>query len=549
MLHELAGKPAPASILIDLNAVKRAYYEKTPDISNPTQLVSFGTSGHRGRALDGTFTEPHILAVAQAVCDYRAEKNDTGPLFLGKDTHYLSDFAQKTALEVFATNKINVVFQKENGFTPTPVISHAILRYNKNRKDGFADGVIITPSHNPPSDGGIKYNGPNGGPADSDVTSWIETRANQYLKSGVPSIKRIPYDEALKSSSVTAVDYAVDYVADLENVIDMQAIADAKLKLGVDPLGGAAVHYWKPIREKYGLDITVVNPNVDPRFGFMTVDHDGKIRMDCSSPYAMQSLVALKDQFDLAFANDPDSDRHGIIAPSVGLMNPNHYLTAAIAYLYGNSFARRPNWPKNAGVGKTAVSSSIIDRLTKELGVPLYEVPVGFKWFVDPLFKRTICFGGEESAGASLLRKDGSVWTTDKDGIILNLLAAEILAVTKKDPGVLYKEIEGRLGTSVYTRVDEAVSPTLKAAFKRLTPEKVTASQLAGDPITAKLTNAPGNGASIGGLKIVTAEGWFAARPSGTEDIYKIYAESFRGTDHLNAILSEAKKIVSDVLK
>ena len=541
-IHEFAGKPAPKSILVDLKELERAYYDAKPDVSNPTQLVAFGTSGHRGTSLDGSFTESHILAVVQAVCDFRKEKGYAGPLYIGKDTHFLSNAAQKTALEVLAANGVQVVWQRDDGFTPTPVISWAILAWNA--KNGTkADGIVITPSHNPPRDGGIKYNGPNGGPADTDVTGWIQDKANDYLKANLEGVKRMPFDQAITAPNVESADFAAGYVADLENVIDMKAIADKKIRIGVDPLGGAAVNYWEPIAARYGLDITVVNKSVDPTFSFMRVDHDGKIRMDCSSQYAMRGLVDMKDNFDIAFANDPDTDRHGIVTPSVGLMNPNHYLATAIQYLFTHR-----NW-KGTGVGKTLVSSGIIDKVAGDLGLKLVEVPVGFKWFVEGLFGGTIGFGGEESAGASFLRKDGRVWSTDKDGIILNLLAAEILAVTGKDPGMLYQEIEKRFGRSYYTRIDQGTTPEQKAAFKKLTPEKVTAEHLAGDHVTAKLTNAPGNGASIGGLKVVSSGGWFAARPSGTENIYKIYAESFKSEEHLRDILSEAGKIVDSALE
>lgn len=549
-IHELAGKPAPKEILVDLDALEKAYYEKQPDLSDSGQLVSFGTSGHRGTSLNGSFTEQHILAICQAVCDYRTEKGYDGPLFLGKDTHFLSGPAQKSAIEILVANGVDLVFQADDAFTPTPVISWNILQYNKGRTGGLADGIVITPSHNPPQDGGIKYNGPNGGPADADVTGWIQDKANEYLRTGLNGIKRLDYDRALVESNVKTVDFRLDYIADLGNIVDLKAIADSKIKIGVDPLGGAGGAYWEPIAEKYGLDLTVVNKKVDPTFSFMTVDHDGKIRMDCSSPYAMRGLIGLKDKFDIAFANDPDTDRHGIVVPSVGLMNPNHYLAVAIQYL----FRHRPDWPNDLGVGKTLVSSGIIDRVAADMNLKLVEVPVGFKWFVDGLYDGTIGFGGEESAGASFLRFDGKVWSTDKDGIIMNLLAAEILAKSilggaKKDPGILYHEMEEKFGKSYYTRVDRGTTAEQKAAFKNLTPEKVVAEKLAGDPIQAKLTNAPGNGASIGGLKVVATEGWFAARPSGTENIYKIYAESFRSGEHLQLILQEAEAIVSSALR
>jgi phosphoglucomutase len=545
-IHELAGKPAPVSILVDIDELEKAYYTAKPDMSNPAQQVAFGTSGHRGSSLDASFTESHILAIVQAICDYRNKKGYAGPLYLGKDTHFLSDAAQKTALEVLAGNGVNVIFQQNDGYTPTPVISWTILTWNYHN-DSKADGIVITPSHNPPRDGGIKYNPPNGGPADTDVTDWIQNKANEYLKANLKGVERWTFDQAITMANVKSVDFAERYITDLKNVIDMEAIADKKICIGVDPLGGAAVNYWEPIAKKYGLDITVVNKSVDPTFSFMRVDHDGKIRMDCSSPYAMRGLVDMKDSFDIAFANDPDTDRHGIVVPSVGLMNPNHYLAAAIQYLFSNQQSTHRNW-RHVGVGKTLVSSGIIDKVVNDLRVKLVEVPVGFKWFVEGLFDGTLGFGGEESAGASFLRKDGRVWSTDKDGIILNLLAAEMLAVTGKDPGVLYQEIEGRFGSSYYTRIDQATTPEQKAAFKKLTPEKVTATNLAGDPITARLTNAPGNGASIGGLKVVSSDGWFAARPSGTENIYKIYAESFKSEKHLQEILSEASKIVNSAL-
>jgi phosphoglucomutase len=540
-IHELAGKPAPKSILVDTNELQRAYYDIKPDAFQPAQQVNFGTSGHRGCSLDGSFNEAHIFAITQAICDYRKEQGYTGPLYLGKDTHFLSDAAHESALSVLAANNIGTLYQQDGGFTPTPVISWLILYWNaKNERK--ADGIVITPSHNPPRDGGIKYNPPNGGPADTDVTGWIQNRANEYLKANLDGVKRMAYVQATEEGGCVSEDLADKYIEDLENVINMKAIADAKIRIGVDPLGGAGVNYWEPIAKRYGLDITVVNKSVDPTFSFMRVDHDGKIRMDCSSPYAMSGLVDMKDKFDIAFANDPDTDRHGIVVPSVGLMNPNHYLAVAIQYLFTHR-----DW-KGKGVGKTLVSSGIIDKVAEDLGLKLVEVPVGFKWFVEGLFKGTIGFGGEESAGASFLRKDGTVWSTDKDGIILNLLAAEILAVTRKDPGVLYQEIEKRFGKSFYTRIDQATTPEQKSAFKNLTPDKVLATVLVGDPITAKLTNAPGNGAPIGGLKVASTGGWFAARPSGTENIYKIYAESFKSEAHLQDIVSEARKIVDGAL-
>ncbi|HTU18548.1 MAG TPA: phosphoglucomutase (alpha-D-glucose-1,6-bisphosphate-dependent) [Gemmataceae bacterium] len=540
-LHPLAGKPAPANLLIDAARLERDYYERRPNVDDPTQLVSFGTSGHRGTPFDGTFTEAHILAITQAICEYRRGKNIDGPLFMGKDTHGISGPAQRTALEVLAANGVETIIQRDDGFTPTPVISHAILVYNKGRTDHLGDGIVITPSHNPPEDGGFKYNPPNGGPADTDITNWVQDRANALLRAGNKDVKRIPYESALKASTTRADDFVIPYVKDLANVIDMDPIRAAGLKLGVDPLGGATVHYWEPIKEVYGLNITVVNSTVDPRFAFMTVDHDGKIRMDCSSPYAMAKLVGLKDQYRVAFGNDPDSDRHGIVTPSAGLMNPNHYLAVAIRYL----LTHRPHWPANAAVGKTLVSSSMIDLVVKDLGRKLCEVPVGFKWFAPGLFDGSICFGGEESAGASFLRRNGAVWTTDKDGPIMDLLAAEITARTGKDPGEHYQELTRKFGSPCYTRLDAPATPEQKAKLKKLSPEMVTAATLAGEPITAKLTKAPGNNAAIGGLKVVSASGWFAARPSGTENIYKIYAESFQDEKHLQAIVAEAQQIVA----
>ena len=539
--HPLAGKPAPAELLIDLHKLERNYYERQPDIANPTQLVSFGTSGHRGTPLDGTFTEAHILAITQAICEYRQGQGFTGPLFMGKDTHAASTPAQRTALEVLAANGVETIIQSNDGFTPTPVISRAILVHNRGRKGGFADGVIITPSHNPPTDGGFKYNPPNGGPAESDATSWIQDRANVLLRAGNRDVKRKPFESAFKAGTTRQQDFVTDYVKDLSSVIDMAAIRSAGLKIGVDPLGGAAVGYWEPAQREFGLDLTVVNPKVDPTFSFMTVDHDGKIRMDCSSPFAMAGLVKLKDQFDIAFGNDPDADRHGIVTRSVGLMNPNHYLVVAIRYLLAN----RPKWSAAAAVGKTAVSSSMIDRVVADLGRKLLEVPVGFKFFAPGLFDGSCCFGGEESAGASFLRLDGTAWSTDKDGLILGLLAAEITARTGQDPGQHYQELTAKFGAPCYTRIDAPATPEQKAAFKKLTPEAVTATELAGDRITAKLTKAPGNNASIGGLKVVTTNGWFAARPSGTENIYKIYAESFKDQPHLKRIVEEAQQIVT----
>jgi phosphoglucomutase len=543
-LSPLAGKPAPKNLLIDVTRLERAYHERKPDLANPEQRVAFGTSGHRGTPLRGSFTESHILAITQAICDYRQSKGIDGPVFMGKDTHAISGPAQGTALEVLAANGVETIIQRDDGVTPTPVISHAILVYNRDRKQHLADGIVITPSHNPPEDGGFKYNPPNGGPADTDVTTWIQDRANSLLQSANAGVKRVPQSTAIKAATTHAQDFVMPYVNDLRNVIDMDAIRAAGLKLGVDPLGGAAVGYWQPIKEVYKLDITVVNPKIDPTFGFMTVDHDGKIRMDCSSPYAMANLVGLKDRYRIAFGNDPDSDRHGIVTPSAGLMNPNAYLAVAIRYLLGN----RPGWPKGAAVGKTVVSSSMIDRAVSDLGRRLMEVPVGFKWFAPGLFDGSICFGGEESAGASFLRRDGTVWTTDKDGPIMDLLAAEITARTGKDPGEHYQVMTAKFGTPYYTRLDAPATTEQKARLAKLSPEAVKEAELAGEPITAKLTRAPGNDAPIGGLKVVTASGWFAARPSGTEDIYKIYAESFRDQAHLDAIVAEARQIVANAL-
>ncbi len=537
-ISPLAGKPAPSSILVDVGKLERDYFDRKPDTSDPLQLVSFGTSGHRGTSSDGTFTEAHILAITQAICEYRTGKGYTGPLFMGKDTHALSEVAQRTALEVLAANGIETIIQEHNGVTPTPVISHAILTYNRDRATALSDGVVITPSHNPPGDGGFKYNPPDGGPADTDVTGWIQNRANELLRGGNRAVKRV------SSPSAQERDLISPYVDDLRNVIDMDAIRSAGLKIGVDPLGGASLPFWQPIAERYGLNLTIVNRTIDPRFAFMTVDHDGKIRMDCSSPYAMAGLVKLKDDFDIAWGNDPDSDRHGIVTRSAGLMNPNHYLAVAIRYLLG----ARPGWPATAVVGKTLVSSGIIDRVVNDLHRTLWEVPVGFKWFAPGLFDGKCCFGGEESAGASFIRTNGSVWTTDKDGLILGLLAAEITARTGKNPGEHYREITGRFGESFYTRIDAPATPEQKDALKKLSPQAVSATTLAGDSITAKLTNAPGNNAAIGGLKVTTDVGWFAARPSGTENIYKLYAESFRSETHLNEIVSEAQEIVKKSL-
>ncbi len=544
-LNPLAGKPAPANLLIDVAKLERDYYEKKPDVGDPNQLVSFGTSGHRGTPFHGTFTEAHILATTQAICEFRKGKGITGPLYIGKDSHAASAAAQRTALEVLAANGVETFIQRNDGFTPTPSISHAILTYNRGRTSGLADGIVITPSHNPPEDGGFKYNPTNGGPADTDITGWVQNRANELLRGGNQDVKRLGYENALKASNTHHYDFITPYVATLGEVIDMTAIKSAGVRLGVDPLGGASLPYWQPIKERYDLDLTIVNTKVDGRFSFMTVDHDGKIRMDCSSPHAMASLVGLKDKFSVAFGNDPDADRHGIVTPSVGLLNPNHYLAVAINYL----LTHRPLWNKNSAVGKTLVSSSIIDRVVGALGRKLMEVPVGFKWFAPGLADGSVCFGGEESAGASFLRRDGSVWSTDKDGLILGLLAAEICATTGKDPGQHYAELTAKFGAPSYKRIDAPATPEQKKAFKKLTPEAVTASTLAGDAITQKLTRAPGNSADIGGLKVCTANGWFAARPSGTENIYKVYAESFKGATHLDDVIAEAQTIVTAALR
>jgi phosphoglucomutase len=543
-LHELAGQPAPPSLLENIPRLMAAYYTREPDPQVTAQQVSFGTSGHRGTSLEQSFNEAHILAITQAICEYRQGQGYTGPLFLGMDTHALSEAALVTAVEVLAANQVTTRLQDGLGYTPTPVISHAILSYNRGRSHGLADGIIITPSHNPPRDGGIKYNPPDGGPADTAVTQQIQNRANAILANGGHDARRMPFSRALQQPHIEQYDYIPPYINDLEQVVNMQAIARSGLSLGVDPMGGAGIAYWEPIAERYGLDLTVVNPLVDPTFAFMTVDKDGKIRMDCSSPYAMASLIKLKEQFDIAFGNDPDFDRHGIVTRSAGLMNPNHYLAVAIWYLFQN----RPDWPATAAVGKTLVSSSMIDRVATHLGRQLAEVPVGFKWFVEGLVDGSFGFGGEESAGASFLRHDGTVWTTDKDGIILALLAAEITAVTGQDPAQHYQALTEQFGDPVYRRLDAPATPAQKAALKELSPDSVTADQLAGEPIKAKLTHAPGNGAAIGGLKVVTENGWFAARPSGTEDIYKIYAESFLGESHLNRLIEEAQEIVSAAL-
>jgi phosphoglucomutase len=540
-----AGKPATPDMLIDVAELEREYFARRPDPSVAAERVSFGTSGHRGTSLAGSFNEAHILAVTQAICEHRRAHDIDGPLYLGKDTHALSAPAQSTALEVLAANGVDTIIQRDDGFTPTPAISRAILAYNRGRGEHLADGIVVTPSHNPPPDGGFKYNPPNGGPADTDVTRTVQDRANELLRAGNAGVRRLTLESALRTGRIVEQDLIGPYVDDLANVVDLPAIRGAGLKLAVDPLGGASVGYWAPINERYGLDVDVVNPRVDPTFGFMTVDHDGKIRMDCSSPYAMARLVSLKDRYRLAFANDPDSDRHGIVTPSVGLMNPNHYLAVAIRYL----LTHRPRWPSRAAVGKTLVSSSMIDRVVSDLARTLYEVPVGFKWFVAGLFDGSCCFGGEESAGASFLRLDGSVWTTDKDGLIMDLLAAEITAVTGRDPGEHYRELAAKFGAPTYTRIDAAATPEQKARLAKLSPASVAAATLAGDPIEAKITSAPGNGAAIGGLKVTTKRGWFAARPSGTENIYKIYAESFDGETHLAAIVREAQAMVDVALR
>jgi phosphoglucomutase len=539
-----AGKPVAKDRLTDVAELISLYYETQPDVTQPEQKVAFGTSGHRGTSLNKSFTEDHIMAIAQAICEYRAEQGTTGPLFMGKDTHALSIPAEKTALEVFAANGVTVMIDKDGGFTPTPVISHAILAYNRGRVKGLADGVVITPSHNPPDNGGFKYNPPNGGPADTDATGWIADRANELLAENNDEVESLYYPDALAADTTVAYDFITPYVDDLENVIDMEAIRKAGLKICADAMGGSGLRYWKPIADKYGIDLTIRNATVDYTFSFMTVDRDGKVRMDCSSPYAMASLIDLKDDFDIAFGNDPDFDRHGIVTKSTGLLNPNHYLAVAINYL----FTHRTGWNPNAAVGKTLVSSSMIDRVAADLGRTLQEVPVGFKWFVNGLVDGSYGFGGEESAGASFLRKDGTVWSTDKDGIILSLLACEILAVTGKDPGEHYRELVAKFGDPVYDRIDAPATREEKAKLAVLSPEQVKAETLAGEPITAKLTHAPANGAAIGGLKVCTENGWFAARPSGTEDVYKIYAESFKGADHLKQIKAEAREIVNAAL-
>ena len=539
--HPLAGKPAPREMLVNVPRLVTAYYVYEPDVDVPAQRVAFGTSGHRGSSLACSFNEAHILATSQAICELRAAQGVTGPLYIGMDTHALSEPALATAIEVFAANGVDVFYQEGFGYTPTPVISHAILTHNRGRTAGVADGVVITPSHNPPEDGGFKYNPPSGGPADTTLTKQIQERANHILAEELRDVQRMPFARALKAAITHAYDYITPYVNDLQSVVDMDVIAQAGLKIGVDPMGGAGVAFWEPIVERYGLDLEIVNPIVDPTFAFMRLDWDGKIRMDCSSPYAMAGLIQLKERFDVAFGNDTDYDRHGIVTRSAGLLNPNHYLAVAIHYL----FQHRPGWRADAAVGKTLVSSAMIDRVTAHLGRRLVETPVGFKWFVEGLFTGTLGFGGEESAGASFLRRDGTVWSTDKDGFILDLLAAEITAVTGKDPGEHYRALEQQFGSSVYARIDAPANAAQKAVLQDFSPEQVTAQTLAGEPILAKLTRAPGNDAPIGGLKVIAENGWFAARPSGTEDVYKIYAESFRGAEHLAHIQEEARAIVS----
>jgi len=544
-LHELAGKPAPREMLTDIPRLVAAYYSRHPNPDNPEQAVSFGTSGHRGKSARGTFNEDHVLAISQAIAEYRQNMKYTGPLFLGMDTHALSAPAHITAIEVLSANGIEVRIAKDGGYTPTPVISFSILSYNKGKTSGFSDGIVITPSHNPPEDGGYKYNPPSGGPADTSVTKVIQDRANEILKGGLKAVKRISVEKAVIGGLVKEFDYITPYVSELGQIVDMKAIAASGLSVAVDPMGGSGIGYWKPIKEKYGINLTILNPYPDPTFSFMSVDKDGKIRMDCSSPYAMASLISLKDKYDVAFGNDPDYDRHGIVTKSVGLMNPNHYLSVAIDYL----FRSRTGWKKESGIGKTLVSSSMIDRVAAGLSRKLIEVPVGFKWFVEGLESGSCAFGGEESAGASFLRMDGSVWSTDKDGIIMDLLAAEITAKTGKDPGIHYKELTEKFGTPVYDRMDAVANGPQRKTLEALSPDSITAKSMAGEPIKAVLTRAPGNNAAIGGLKVVTENGWFAARPSGTEEIYKIYAESFKGADHLKEIQEEAQKIVSAAFK
>jgi len=544
-IHKLAGKPAPTNILVNIPRLIAAYYTQIPDISDPLQKVSFGTSGHRGSSLKNTFNENHLLAICQAIAEVRKRNGVTGPLFVGKDTHALSEAALLTAIEVFVANEVDIFIDKDLGYTPTPVISHAILTYNRNKPAGVADGVVITPSHNPPEDGGLKYNSKNGGPADTNLTRTIEDRANEIILNGLTDVQRIPLEKALKSTQTHRFDYITPYISDLQSVVDMSIISSADLKIGVDPMGGSGIAYWEPIKEKYGLNLEVVNERVDPSFSFMTLDRDGKIRMDCSSPYAMAGLINLKDSFDIAFGNDPDYDRHGIVTNTAGLLNPNHYLAVAVQYL----FTKREKWAQDSAVGKTLVSSSMIDRITSDLKKELCEVPVGFKWFVDGLLDGSLGFGGEESAGASFLKMNGEVWTTDKDGIIMDLLAAEITASTGKNPAEHYKVLEDQFGSPVYERMDASATLKEKDVLKNLDPKIIKEDTLAGEKIKAKITEAAGNNAPIGGLKVVTDNGWFAARPSGTEDIYKIYAESFLGTGHLQKIQEEARAIVNNAFR
>jgi phosphoglucomutase len=543
-IHPLAGQPAPPHVLVDLNRLRDDYYSLKPAVTDRAQRVSFGTSGHRGSSSRRSFNEAHVLAITQAICDYRSSQGISGPLFIGKDTHALSEPAFMTAVEVLAANGVETMVDRDDGYTPTPAVSHAILTYNRSRRSGLADGIVVTPSHNPPDDGGFKYNPPSGGPADTEVTQWIEARANRLLAGDSPDAARLAYDKARRAATTHAHDYVGSYVSDLGSVVDMDAIRDARLKIGVDPLGGASLAYWRPIAERYGVDMEVVNDTVDPTFRFMSVDWDGRIRMDCSSPYAMATLIGLRDRFDIAFGNDPDADRHGIVTRGAGLMNPNHYLAAAIFYL----FTHRPGWRADAAVGKTVVSSSLIDRVAAKVGRTLVEVPVGFKWFVSGLLDGSFGFGGEESAGASFLRRDGGAWTTDKDGIIMDLLAVELLARTGRDPSEVYGDLTRELGVSFYERIDAPASAEEKAVLLKLSPGDISASELAGDPIQAILTTAPGNGAAFGGLKVVTAHGWFAARPSGTEAVYKLYAESFRSREHLRRIQDEAQALLGRAL-
>ena len=543
MTHVLAGQPAPSGTLIDVRALEREFFERVPDLGDIRQRVAFGTSGHRGTPLDGSFTAAHIAAITQAICEYRRQNGIDGPLYIGKDTHALSTPAQQTALEVLAANGVQTIVQQHDGFTPTPVVSRAILAWNQRTGDRSADGIVVTPSHNPPEDGGFKYNPPHGGPADTGITRWIQDRANELLLAKNAGVRRIT-GAVTNASGIHPEDFVQPYVDDLQNVVDLEAIRDSGVTIGVDPLGGASLAYWEAIADRYRLNLTIVNRKIDPTFGFMTLDHDGRIRMDCSSPYAMASLVALREQYQVALGNDPDADRHGIVTPSAGLMNPNHFLAVAIEYLVAN----RPLWSPSVTVGKTVVSSTMIDRVVNGSGRRLSEVPVGFKWFAPGLFDGSLCFGGEESAGASFLRKNGAVWTTDKDGLIMGLLAAEIVARTGEDPGIHYRRVEQRFGASHYTRIDAPATPEQKARLQNLSPEDVRATSLAGEPIEARLTRAPSNGEPIGGLKVVARSGWFAARPSGTENVYKIYAESFRSASHLADIVSEAQTIVSAAL-